>query len=403
MFITQITSVKSLQPILPGSEGDLKIDKGEFTIFPHPKPKKPKEHSKGRALVSIKVINGEIEEDQDLFLVYSGSFKTKVLGFKKKLLGGYLLDLYFDQIFGHGFENFMAIYLKPGAGLVGLSKKEEAQKNSYQGQFDYFIQLADVILTTKKYELKKLAKPFLNIGIGGHCDGQKSHFLGAAKLGEHQELPVNPNGIPLFHLATINSEDLTQLFEGGLPKAVLPFLSFYIDIEGTENGWPEAKGRFKVFNYAQKRTIIVSNEFIEKEREMLFSNELSLPSFDASVLLNLNLDDQQQAEFEALETAFEALVDRPDCERNQVWGHAGQVQGCVCYFAEMQFSGRGYSDENKEKAENWQLLLQISPYAPGSDFEFFKKFGDGTIYFVIQKKDFEAGNFDEVQVVVQNT
>jgi uncharacterized protein YwqG len=34
---------------------------------------------------------------------------------------------------------------------------------------------------------------------------------------------------------------------------------------------------------------------------------------------------------------------------------------------------------------------------------FFEIFGDGTIYFMIKKEDLAKGNFDAVQVVVQNT
>ena len=77
------------------------------------------------------------------------------------------------------------------------------------------------------------------------------------------------------------------------------------------------------------------------------------------------------------------------------------MQGCVSQEAEALHLNLPYGAAAPEDSADWQLLLQVSPYA--KRLPFFDAFGDGTIYFMIRKEDLAVGKFDRVQVVVQGS
>lgn len=95
------------------------------------------------------------------------------------------------------------------------------------------------------------------------------------------------------------------------------------------------------------------------------------------------------------------LRDRIFSGLNKLFGYPESIQNCVSYEAERIHNNRDYGDDILKDAGSWHLLLQISPYCKA--FDFFKDFGDATIYFMIHDNDLKNGNFDNCQVVCQST
>ncbi|MCB9317044.1 MAG: DUF1963 domain-containing protein [Lewinellaceae bacterium] len=356
----------------------------------------------GTIELKVELMQGDFDGITDILFVGSDQSAAKLLGHKKGLLGGYTIEIAFDVVFGHGLRYTTEDLFVKGVGIIGLSKKDKNALKTFEGQKNLLRLLLELILPSKQEEMLRLATPsFLLIPNDGHNENQ-SHFVGMPKGPLHTSVPKTAGNAALLHLATLHLSGFERLPELAHLKALL---SFYIKATDTENGWPETPDTYRVLNY-EKGATLVANDAGNYESASNFNciPFLDLPRYDHSVLQLLNLSDDEQEQYDALESTYKNVVlqdvELPE-ERNKFLGYPDNVQGCVAYEAERIKNNREYSDGIYIDAADWRLILQISPYCKW--FSFFDGFGDGTIYFMIRKKDLAVGNFDAVQVVVQNT
>lgn len=396
MLITKIKKIRHLQPILPGSAEDLFPDAPmSVNFFGATTEGVPAE--KGRALVEVTAPGTILDGIEDVLLTGFSPMPVKLLRLSETKPGVFEAELYFYQLFAAGFITGVGMVLEPGGVLIGFTPDEQSRLHDYDLQKVLFEQLAEVMMRSGKEKIKSLPLPCYWLKVQESGSAAASHFVGTPKTGLGEKVPYYLNRA-LYHVATLNTADFQT------PELVRSKLSFYIDISDTENGWPETADRFKVFHYDQGTTQEnpFAEELIESEKAIVFEKRLDLPGWNHSVLHQLKLTDRQQEEYEALLEVFRVITGVDDnAEYNKLFGYPDNVQDCVAYEAERIKEGLDYSDKIYKTAVNWQLLLQISPYC--YPFHFFETFGDGTIYFMIKKEDLAKGNFDAVQVVVQNT
>ncbi len=402
MLIAQIKRIHKLTPIEPGSSDDLNTDsENQESLHFSTGEKRSDRAEKGKAIVDIKLIGGKnVSTGEDIWIISTSPIKAKLLQVEKSFPGEQKFELYFDQTFIKGFEYTIKHFLFEGGGLIGLSAEEMTKLDDIEIQEQVFNHLADITLNTKKDEIKGLALPCFILKAFEHGDMEKSHFVGLPKLEQGTELPKNAQDTPLLHLASIKFNDIKSVFTKYAANNILPNLTFYLDIENTENGWPEMPDHYKVLNYSDQIEID-ANQNSEPAFGMVFKETLDIPRYDHSALQVLNLTAEEKGRYAMLEATFKALVRPQEGENNKLFGYPDNVQHCVAYEAERIKSAREYTDDIYKDAVEWQLLLQVSPYAHW--FKFFDKFGDGAIYYMIQKDDLQKGNFENIQVVVQNT
>jgi len=202
-------------------------------------------------------------------------------------------------------------------------------------------------------------------------DEHKSHFLGKPKHSVES----------LFHLSTLFASDIKEL-------SSINSLSFYVDINNLE----------------EDSKLTISDCYFETANNFMIQEILDIPIYNHSLIFELQLSYDELDQYNEMRSFyFEHIIskDIESVEYNKILGYPDSIQNCVSYEAERIKNNRDYDDAIYEEAQNWMLLLQISPYC--KKFNFFEKFGDGSIYFMIRKDDFRKRSFDNCQVVVQNT
>ena len=406
MQFAKIKKIKNITPIEPGSANDLHVKgEAESSFLFDSSSEYPEKEEKGKFTLEVKLpTNAEIPAFSHVMIFGDSTFFAKVINWLKTSPVTLEIELFVDVIFVNGFERSLQFLTTDTNGVILFAENELRELNTYAAQKAIFDQLADIMLSPKTAEkIKALTQPCFVLTVSGENTKDRSHFVGNPKTPKGQPVPVSPTYGPQFHLATLKTEQFASHLATLYGISLKQNISFFIRIEDTENGWPERATEFTVLHYDEQSEHSPSAHFHEPEFEMVFREKLDAPDSQDSVIHVLKLSDKQEQQYEALLETLHSITE-PDgflTENSKLFGYPCSVQHCVAYEADRMSTDQEYSDEHYVGALDWQLLLQVSPYA--HPFKFFEQFGDGSIYFMIRKKDLLAGNFGKVQVVVQNT
>lgn len=232
----------------------------------------------------------------------------------------------------------------------------------------------------------------------------QSKIGGRPALGENQEWPVNPNGIPMsfigqLNMAEVNAFDPEKRFP---EKGLLSF--FYCSNQENWGYDPADKGSFKVF-YTENTNGVEIRDFPEEintagvflPNRIDFETVLSIPGCsDETIAALMNPDD------------FERYSEISRGLDNQVFGYANAIQGEMELECQLVTNGlycgdgTGYEDPARKELEpgkeDWILLLQIDSEEEKTGM----MWGDcGRIYFWIKKQDLANRDFDKAWCVLQ--
>lgn len=311
---------------------------------------------------------------------------------------GYVIKVAFPDIFAHGLEYSFSDMAIAGAGILGLTEEDKASLALPEGQRALLQLLGELYLPDRVEEVQSLARPCLLIHPTEEPLSQKSFFNNSAQPPSQGVPPPDPEGKPLFLLASLCMDE----FPDGLPLSKTGgYLSFYIKITGTEQGWPDQPWTFQV----QYRPESPSWQPALKD-QVNFTTEifLDLPRKDHSLVKQLNWSVEALQRYDALRSLVRGLLLDDfnwSSEVNKLFGYPDSVQASADYEAEHVHHSRPYEEISDSDAAQWSLLLQVSPYCHW--FPFFGPFGGGNLYFMIREKDLAHGKFDEVQLIVQST
>ncbi len=363
----------------------------------------PNNHEQGIVTIAVELIEGTFDNISELLFIQEDPQSGKLLSFKKKLFGGYQIDVEFSTVFRHGLEYMTRHFISKGHGIIGLTKQDKDALRSIEGQWVLLSMLSQMMLPGKTKEILNLAIPSLRLIPNQSQHPEKSHFVGAPKTPTHSGIPLSKADMELFHLATLNLNELP------MAKKIAPLknhLTFYVNIQAItiENRWPQRNDDAKVFNY-DEMAVRTSIQFKEIVPEINFDmiEFLDIPGWGNSALRLLNLNEDEDEQYLALESVYKNFLQKEGDQEefNKLFGYPDSVQNCVLYEAERIKYNREYSDAIYKDAVKWRLILQVSPYV--HSFSFLDQIGGGTIYFLIKEEDLLKGNFDTIQVVVQNT
>jgi len=395
MILLQIKSIKQVKPIKWKSKDFSGIEKGQgFVLFAGDHPNNPEY---GSIVLSTRKVSGQFDDISEVLFIGDDAQDAKLVNYKKQLLGGYKVEVEFDTIYGHGLKYSANNFIQIGGALIGLTETEKRSLSSIETQRALLSLLTEFIIPNKKELILNIARVgFLCIPNDGK-DSNSSHFLGKP---EHEKSEIkDSSGNELYHLASLHLKE----FESSPPWVKsLEYLSFYIKVKDTENGWPEGKDDFKVIK-GRPNSENQNSEPYDQAINFSIKPILDLPDYGHSLIHYHKFSDDEKDRFDVLRSVFMQLIMGEEAEEivNKFLGYPDSIQNCVSYEAERIFNRPEFSREIYKDAVNWSLLLLVSPYCKW--FEFFDEFGDGSIYFMIRKKDLQSGDFSKCQLVVQNT
>lgn len=399
MLIAKITEIVSISPI--------------STVFPvnanvqvmlNANRKMAVQCKSGNIVLNIHIVSGNIEEIDSCFTLSDIPVEAKCLSLKSRFLGGYEIELHFEQAFMEGLNYFAEEYLSKEHAILGLSALERQSLDKIAMQKELLNALLDCMMPERSEQIKQLARPCLWLELGTEDNGSQSYFVGQPQIEAGSAYPLSIDQQPLFHICTLHKSDFAEIFAYYGIDLKNEYLSFYMDIENTEKGWPAGIGKFKVLNYDEPTTAAYQNkqQCQEPAHPIVFIPTLNLPEYDHPILESLHLSDDEQEQYEIIEPMFRGIigVDK-DGEVNKLLGYADYIQNPVEWDAERIKNNLSYDDDIRNKANEWQLLLQISPYCHA--FKFFDELGDAAIYFMIRRSDWANGNYSNIQIVAQST
>jgi hypothetical protein len=349
----------------------------------------------GRVTVDVDLVQGNFENISELLIIDLDPEPGTLLGFKKKLFGGYRIEVEFDTVFAHGLEYMTQHMFQPNHGILGLTESDKMNIKSIPGQKDLLYNLSSLIIPSRSKEISNLAIPSLRLLPTQTVPNTVSYFVSQGVEGKAKNKITSGNHT-LTHIATLHSSEFPPSlnFPGSLES-----LYFYLNINSIEDGrYPEKPGDFKI------STSALSSD-PEPEDKIYFDSSLALdiPRPDHSKLMVLDLNDDEQEQYEALESLYKTILnqDHESEEFTKFLGYPDQIQGCVAYEAERVKNNRDHGTDLVEDGARWSLLLQIMPF--NTQFEFLREFIDSTLYFMIREDDLLNGNLDDIQVIGQNT
>ncbi|MCB0649823.1 MAG: DUF1963 domain-containing protein [Saprospiraceae bacterium] len=395
MILLEIQNIQKFKPTKWASKDLSGLSEGQtYVRFVGNHPNNPEY---GSVVLSTKILEGSFDKINRVLFIGDEAQEGRLLNWKKQIFGGYKIEIKLDAIFRHRLKYSAQNFIQKRGAIVGLSEHEKDSLNSINGQKKLLSLLAAYIIPVKKNEILKFARPGYLCIPNDDTDESVSHFLGSPKHGATEI--TNEKGYKFLHLATMKLNDFPK---DGTTEKLNNVLSFYLRTQETEKGWPERKNDFKIFNDANVKHPINSSE-PGNANNFDIINLLDLPRYDHSLLHVLNFSEEERNRYDVLRSVYMQLLlgDKTDHEVNKLFGFPDSVQNCVSYEAERVFNQRDYSDDIYKDAVNWTLLLQVSPYCKW--FGFFDEFGDGSIYYMIKHEDLENGNFENCQVIVQNT
>lgn len=313
----------------------------------------------------------------------------------------YNIVICFHQGFIGGIEHHLNYYLESNYGLIGISDEDLNNIHKIENQKLFLQKLINYLLPEKADKIFSIT---ILSNLIYQYEGEnieQSYFMGGGGSPKKLLEPItNKQDKEFLHIATINKEDFPTLSDSDSLKE---FISFYIRVNDTDNGWPESKDDFLIINYNQSSddsSALFSNE---KRTNFKYFTYVDIPGWGNFETEWLGLNELQKNKYLALENIYKNLIinDYEFQEYNRIMGYSRPVQNCVAFEAHRIKNNLEFSKITPKNAMEWMMLLEIHPDA--KDFNFFKDFGDGSIYFMIKKNDFQAANFEDVQVVVQNT
>ncbi len=351
----------------------------------------------GSVILSVKKLFGTFDDISQVSFIDDDVKVGKLLNYKKKIFGGYEVEIFFDTVFRHGLKYSANHFIYKDVGIIGLTQAEKESLHTIETQKELLTLLTELIIPSKKNVITSFAKTGFLCIPNENSDENISHFLGKPK--HVLKKIVDVNGRQQLHLATFHLNDFNN---DGFFDKFENFLSFYINIDDTENGWPQEKGNYCVLNEPPTANHSFQGEF-EKAVNFDIKPILDLPNYNHSLLQVHNFSDEERERYDALRSVYMNLIlgESSDTEFNKFLGYPTSIQNCVSYDAERLHHHRDYENYINDAAVHWNLLLQVSPYCKW--FNFFDTFGDGTIYYMIRSEDFNSCNFDNCQVVIQNT
>ena len=243
----------------------------------------------------------------------------------------------------------------------------------------------------------------------------ESHFFGYPSVPDHFEYPHTADGQPLAFLCQLNISDLKEQFPNFDAIKNGGMLSFFLDIYYSDKSWPQQKDRFKVF-YFPKNTPLSKMNF-PKGIEIMYDIQPLSIKFSESLdwdnekfeAIPHNTKDEIEQHLIFIKNLFDKALSN-NRNQNKLFGFPISIQNDVRFEAEFlsrQLQWTNNVSKNKKLSQqimrhidDWQLLFQIEDarFIGLGDF-----LSDAGIYFMIRKRDLENNNFDDIQVILQNT
>jgi len=397
MLVLQIIKVNKYNPIKWDPNNS---NPNELQSIVHVTGNQPNNPEYGSLNVSVKLIYGNFEAIENLVFIKDDIQNGKLLNYKKGASDNYNIEITFNCIYFNGLEYSLEEVIQANNLIIGYSSDEAISFSTYEKQYELLTLLTKYLVPSKFNEILGFVKQCYVCIPNEDTNENQSHFLGKPKH-ELIDLEIPDNSQPLFPIATIFTDDLKIIKNNQFIKK---YLSFYLRINETEYGWPENKKDFKVLNYNKLQAIQNdSNQHFDVANNFSLFELLDIPNFDHSLIHISNFTEDERDNYALLKEAYLNIIGKDifEEELNKIFGYPDSIQNCVSYEAELNFNNREHSEEIYVDAINWMLLLQVSPYC--KSFSFFDDFGDGSIYYMIRKQDFENGNFDNCQVIVQST
>lgn len=396
MIVIEILNIKGFHPIAWSGKDYDDLEPGQTYITASREGDYVPEQ--GSIVISAKLIHGSFKDIERLFILAQDVLQSKMISYKKKILGPYEVTMQFDYIFSSGLEYCInQIIPAKGCGIIGLTPSELQSLSSIHEQRRLMYSLSQLLLPQRVKTINELLRvSYLSLPNQEQIKSSKSksRYLGDPY---HKTNDILDNsGKEMLHLATIFTEELDPC-----PDELQPItsLSFYLKIDDTENGWPEDTGDFKIIPNYNRDTSFNNGT----STGMSLIPLLDLPEYNHPSLDIHQFTEDEITRLEVINNVFISIMlgEFGFYEVNKILGYENSIQDAAAFDAEYIKNNRDYNDNFNEEATRWCLLLQISPYCKW--FDFFDTFGDGTIYFMIKKEDLKSRNFSDCQLVVQNT
>ena len=281
--------------------------------------------------------------------------------------------------------------------------ESELRKLPWEVKSEKIIQLLEPTIGIKT----KTAKS--KIGIG------KSKFGGFPDLLKETEWP-NLNGFPFAFLGQINLSEVKWDKFNSLPKNGL--LLFFFSTNQDDYRYENLKDMHRVI-YIKDISRIEQKKYSENysvlakfnECEIEYFEHYTLPSYQNYKILDLNFSDEDDnLLFEASEI-INQYTSAGEVIGHQMLGNTQAIQGDVNYPWALQSIGHKLKaladlkieEQNQvlQNQKNIKLLLQIDMTESLPNFSDFG--ASGAIYFGIDEKELENGNFNNTYFDLQNS
>jgi len=287
----------------------------------------------------------------------------------------------------------------------------------------------DQFLPDHKDQIIRLARPTAYLNPNQVSDQSKSHFLGFPITDQGDFILDHSSNKPHIHLATFFLSDFPNDFFPSKWKDVLSF--FFRDSSEYDYLWTQPdEESFKVYNYSEENAAMIDSFYdeasddykpIDANPAVNFDKQLELEIAPSIILEKyLSLNGEQLKIYQSKvhgpyslrfnsHLSFYSIRGKAEIK---IGGFAVSAQEPACYDAEFIANSQPVyvdrADEfkkevkvNMKDAIDWRLLLQIRPYK--HNFGSVKLLKDAYVFYMIRQKDYEQGNFDNVQLVTQWT
>ncbi|MBL7781914.1 MAG: DUF1963 domain-containing protein [Saprospiraceae bacterium] len=404
MLIASIKEVIQIIPIQPGSLDDLNLFKDQvwISLLTPDHIAQSGLHEKGKITLIVDVLSGSVEGINEVVTISDEPMNATLLRATLLDSGMFEVEVYFDQIFVTGFETSVHVLFPTGGGLAGLSEMEKAAIDNLDFQRHVFDELVDIIFDSHRDEIKALPLPCLLLDVVEMNPTRKSCYFSRPNIPGEARVSSVANNEQMMHVATICKSEIAGLLPAEMMNSMkAEYLSFYLKKGTDEEPFAALENGVQMVSHDEVEWIPAHNPPLG--HGMAFRKSLDLPRSDHSSIFHLQFSPIEVRQYEALEKTFKKLIrtNRNSSELNKLFGYPDNIQNCVAYWAERQFSQREHSDDIFRDAAEWQLLLQLSPYKHW--FPIFDAIGDANLYFMIRKKDWMEGNFNHIQLISQST
>jgi Domain of unknown function (DUF1963) len=248
----------------------------------------------------------------------------------------------------------------------------------------------------------------------------QSRILGKPSVPDNFQYPYTKEGKPLAFLAQLNLSAITQEFSSLKAFSKGGMLSFFLDVFDSDKTWPCEKDRFKVFYFPENLPLRLLDFPIGlalmqdiQPLSLFFTENIDWDS-EAFRAIKYDTNDEIEQHLLFIKNALEKRLPQHRYP-NQILGFSPSVQADVRFDAQKLSKNMvwpshlepDYVTKCEKLAQDinghideWQLLLYINNADRIGLGSFLT---DAAIYFMIRKTDLAQQNFDNIQVVLQNT